>query len=130
MSKVNKRIAACKRGRLTPEERAEIERLALSMKRPTSGKIAAKLDRHPATVNWYLLTKGLIERKPGHASRPYLRNGRTIYPYSDDQDRRAEELRASGKTYREIAAALTAEFGIERTGNSVQVRMIQLAAAP
>jgi hypothetical protein len=118
------------RGRMTDADRAEIERLAASMTNPTPGKIARKIKRHVATVNWYMLTHGLIERKPGRAPRSYTRNGFTIHPYSPEHDARLEELRTSGKVWREVAETLTREFGIKRTAHSVQVRMIQLAAVP
>ena len=124
------RVVRRKRGRLSAEERAEIDRLARTMKNPRPGKIAVKLNRLSATVNWYMLKNGLIERRPGHAPRVYTRGGRTVYPYSDDQDRRLEQLRAEGLTFREIGEILTAEFGIARNAFSVQSRMVQLAAAP
>ncbi len=124
------RFARRKRGKMTAEEKAEIERLAVTMARPTPCRIAAKLNRHPATVNWYMLRHGLITRVPGRASRPYMRNGRTIHPYAPEHDARIEALRAEGKVFREIGEIITAEFGIERDAHSVQVRITQLSAAP
>jgi len=118
------------RGRMTAADKAEIERLATTMARPTAGKIARKINRHPATVNWFMLTHGLIERKPGRAPVSYERNGRTVHPYTEEHDRFMEALRAEGLVYREIAQRVTAEFGIARTLHSVQVRLVQLAAAP
>ena len=58
-----------------------------------------------------------------------------IHPYCRKQDARILQLRAEqpGRqrlTYREIAAVLTQEFGIERDAHSVQVRMTQLACMP
>lgn len=124
------RMALRKRGKMTSEDKAEIERLATSMKAPTPGKIAAMVNRHPATVNWYMLTRGLITRKPHRAPRAYMRNGKTIYPYTEEHDARIEALRVEGKVYREIGEIVTREFGIERNAHSVQVRIIQLSAAP
>lgn len=118
------------RGRMSDADRAEIERLASTMLKPTPGKIARKINRHVATVNWYMLTHGLIERKIGRAPRSYTRSGRTIHPYQPEHDARIEQLRADGKTHREIAEIITAEFDIKRTAHSVQVRMVQLAADP
>jgi hypothetical protein len=115
---------------MSADEKAEIERLAAAMKKPTAGKIAAKINRHPATVHWYMLTRGLVTRKPGRASRPYVRNGKTIYPYLPEHDARIESLRAGGNVFREIAEIVTEEFGIERDAHSVQVRIVQLSAAP
>lgn len=118
------------RGRMTPADKVEIERLATTMAKPTAGKIARKINRHPATVNWFMLTHGLVERKPGRAAHSYTRNGRTVHPYTEEHDRFIEALRAQGLVYREIAQRVTAEFGIERNPHSVQVRLVQLAAAP
>lgn len=118
------------RGKMTDAERAEIERLCATMTKPTSGKIARKMNRHVSTVNWYRLRNGLIERKPQRAPRIYVRNGREVHPYSEDHDSRLLELRTAGKVFREIGEILTAEFGIERDAHSVQVRMTLLAAAP
>lgn len=127
---MTKRLADRTRGRMTDADKAEIECLAAKMKKPTAGKIAAAINRHPATVRWYMLTRGLITRKPAHASRPYVRNGKTIHPYSPEQDARIETLRAEGKVFREIGEIITSEFGIERDAHSVQVRIVQLSAAP
>lgn len=118
------------RGRMSDVDRAEIERLATTMTNPTAAKIAQRINRHPATVRWYMLTRGLIDQKPKSAPRAYVRNGSTIHPYTAVHDQRIEQLRTAGDTYREIAEKITVEFGISRTGHSVQVRMIQLAASP
>lgn len=120
---------------MSKEERAQIEQLATTMKNPTPGKIARRLGRHPATVNWFMLRNGLIERVPQRLAKPYMRNGQMVHPYTAEHDRRLVELRtdrpgAPRKTYREIGEILTREFGIERDAHSVQVRMTQLAASP
>ncbi len=124
------RIAARKRGRLSVEEKSEIERLCAEMKDPTSGKIAEKMNRLPSVINWYMLTHGLIERTPGYAPGPYLRKGKTVHPYTKKHDIFIEELRKQNKVFREIAELLTKEFGIERSEWSVQGRIVQLAASP
>jgi hypothetical protein len=118
------------RGRMTPADKAEIERLATTMKKPTPSKIAAKIKRHPSTVNHFMLTRGLIERVPGRAPRIYERNGITVHPYSKEHDAFIENSRSQGKKPREIAELVTKEFGIARNGHSVRIRLIQLAAAP
>lgn len=115
---------------MSQAERDKIEELAASMKKPTPGKIARQLQRHPATVNWYMLRNGLIERPVGHALKPYMRNGVMVHPYTKEHDARLIELRKGGKTYREIGEILTAEFSIERDAHSTQVRMTQLACDP
>lgn len=119
-----------KRGRISPEEKIEIERVIGSMKKPTAGKVARRVNRHPATINWYMLTKGHIEREPGRAPGPYVRAGKIIYPYAPEHDAFIQELRRAGLSKKIIAARLTAEFGIARSHHSVDVRLVQLAAAP
>jgi hypothetical protein len=122
---------------MSDAEKAEIERLASALADPTPGRIASRLNRHISTVTWYMLTRGLIERRPGHAARPYLRRGKMVYPYSPEQDARLLALLAAPGDYsspharhRAVAAALTEEFGIARDYHSVHVRANQLAAAP
>lgn len=121
---------ATKSGRMSKEEHASIERLAQEMKTPTAGKIARRLNRHPATVKWFMLTRGLIERAPQRAAASYTRNGRVVHPYLEQHDMLIEQLRAQGKVFREIAAELTTRFGIDRTAHSIQVRLVQLSADP
>ena len=118
------------RGRMTDEEKNKIDKLASKMKKPHPNPIAIKINRHPSTVTWYMLTKGLLVRKPGYARAPYKRNGVMIYPYSPQQDHVIVELRARGKSKQEIADVITEMFGIERDYHSVDVRLVQLAAAP
>lgn len=127
---VSKRLPNIARGRMTEADKDEIVRLAETMKKPTPGKIASAINRHPATVNWFMLTRGLVERKAGHAPSPYTRNGKTIYPYSDEQDAFIQQLRIEQLSFKEIASRVTETFGIYRNHHSVQVRLVQLAAAP
>lgn len=119
-----------KRGRMSPEEKLLIVHLCETMKDPTPGKVARKLNRHVATVTWHMLTRGLLERPAGHLSRAYQRNGKTIHPYTTEHDAFIEEARLQGKVFKEIGELVTEKFGILRTGHSVQVRITQLAAAP
>jgi hypothetical protein len=118
------------RGRLTPEEKKRIEDLAEKMGSPTAGKIAAAMNRQSSTIHWYMLKHGLVERAPGRAPRPYMRNGKMIHPYAPEHDSFIEKQRANGLKAGQIADAVTAEFGIERNAHSVEVRLVQLAAAP
>jgi IS30 family transposase len=116
-------------GRMSDAEKAEIERLALALKRPSPAEIARQMERHPATVAWYMIRHGLIDRKISYRRRdPTYRVDGIRHPYSEAQDRRLLELRRANKKYREIAAMLTAEFGIPRNAHSVQVRATMLAA--
>lgn len=119
-----------KRGRMSPEEKLLIAHLCETMKDPTPGKVARKLNRHIATVTWHMLTRGLLERPVGRIPHAYQRNGQTIHPYAVEHDAFIEDARSQGKKFKEIGELLTAKFGIPRTGHSVQVRIVQLAAAP
>jgi hypothetical protein len=119
-----------KRGRMTAEERAEIERLAGTLKNPRPGPIALRLNRHPATVKWYMLRHGLWTQPPRTIPAPYVaRSGVTRYPWSPEEDRRLEELLVAGNNYRQAGEILTAEFNIPRNTHSCQVRAVMLAAA-
>lgn len=118
------------RGRMTEADKLEIERLATTMSKPTAGKIAHRINRHPATVKWFMLTRGLVDRKPGRAPHAYVRNGKTIHPYTEEHDAFIEAKRVDGLPFKVIAAELTEAFGLHRTGHSVQVRLVQLTATP
>ncbi len=113
---------------MSAEEIAEIERLASVLRDPKPGPIAARLNRHPATISWYMLTHGLLTRPVRYMSRGYVRNGAEAHPWTPDQDRRLTELRVAGKNYREIGEILTVEFGVPRNAHKVQVRAVMLAA--
>lgn len=124
------RLAGIKRGRMTAEEKAEIERLTVTLKSPKPGSIARHLNRHPATVKWYMLRHGLLTQPPRTIPRPYTtRSGVTRYPWSPEQDRRLDELLCAGKNYREAGEVLTAEFGVPRNTHNCQVRAVMLAAS-
>lgn len=115
---------------MTDDEKKRIDEIAARMKNPQPSPIALKINRHPATVTWYMLTKGLLVREAGYARAPYMRNGKMIYPYSREQDELIVDMRTRGFSKKEIATKLTKKFGIERNHHSVDVRLVQLAAAP
>lgn len=118
-----------KRGPMSEAEHAEIERIAASLKRPTPGAIARRVNRHIGTVTWYMITHGLVERTLKYGrTEPYERGGRKIYPFCAAQDARLLELRTAGKLSGEIARLMTAEFGRPRNAHSVLVRLTMLAA--
>lgn len=113
---------------MTAEDKAEIERLAATLRDPSPGKIAVRLQRHPSTVAWYMITRGLIDRTVKYGRPAYRRGGVVVQPYTPEHDRRLLELRVEGRVYREIAEIITREFGIPRNVHSVQVRNTMLAA--
>lgn len=118
-----------KRGRMTAEEKSEIERLALTLKNPKAGPIALRLNRHPATVKWYMLRHALLTQPRRTIPRPYTTAaGVTRYPWTLEQDQRLDELLIAGKNYRQAGEILTAEFGVPRNTHNCQVRAVMLAA--
>ena len=121
-----------KRGRMTAEEKAEIERLALTLRKPSASAIARRLNRHISTVTWYLLTRNLIERPAGRSPpRPYTRrDGVTLYPWSPAEDARLIELRTAGHSYPQIGRMLAEEFGTHRDAHKAHVRNVILTARP
>jgi IS30 family transposase len=121
------KIDTIKHGRMTAEEIAEIERLVSTMKKPSPGKIALRLNRRIGTIDWYMRTHGLIERPLQYSQKSYVRNGYRVNPYSAAEDIRLLALRRSGKNPREIADILTKEFGKRRSTGSVRVRLVLLA---
>jgi IS30 family transposase len=118
-----------KRGRLTADEIEVLRTLAEQMRSPTPGKVARIMNRHPATIQWQMICAGLIRRERHYGPRPsYQRRGRTIFHFDAAEDRRLEELRVDGLSVAAIAEKLNAEFGRNRTGHSVDVRLKMLAA--
>lgn len=118
-----------KTGRLSDAEKKRIDELAATMKKPTPGKIARAIGRKPATVNWYMLNAGLIERKIGRAAKPYYRKGKWVFPYAAEHDRFLIANRPN-LSLPQLAAAITERFGIARNHHSVHVRLVQLACDP
>src|SRR5258708_19603913 len=113
-----------KRGRMSAAEKAEIERLATTLAKPTPGRIASRLNRHPATVAWFMIRQGLIQRTIKYGNRPVGRrpNGTKIHPYTPEQDRRLVELRAAAMLSREIPATITPQFAIPPNLHSLHSR--------
>jgi len=118
-----------KRGRMTVEEHAEIDRLADELQNPTPGRIARRLNRNVSTIKWYMLTHGLIDDPVRYGPPSYTtKSGKIVNPYKQEHDARITELRTQGLKYREIAEIVTREFGVPRNAHSVQVRITMLAA--
>jgi hypothetical protein len=124
------RLEGIRRGRMSPAEKAEIDRLALSLREPTPGRIARRINRHPATVAWYMIAAGIIKREVRYAAVACGRrhDGVIIQRYTKEQDDYLIALARTHKKYREIAEAITAEFGIVRSPGGVKVRLAMLAA--
>jgi hypothetical protein len=126
-----KNSAGVKRGRLTDDEKARIDQIALSMKVPSPGLVASRLNRNRSTIAWYMLVNGLW--KPplySSRSRPVRdRRGVLRVPYTKPEDTMMTALRRKRLGYSEIASRLNAEFGTTRNAHSIHVRLTILAAA-
>jgi hypothetical protein len=113
------------RGRLSPTERSEIGRLADRGLKP--GQIALRLQRHPATVNFHMVTHGLRTMQSGRRG-VYERNGITVAGFTRDEDVFIEALRVQGYTYEKIAEVAAKRFGHKRSAATIGVRLKMLAS--
>ena len=114
---------------LTSAVRGQIEHLVETMQKPTAGKIARRLGLKHGTVYWFMLSRGLLEKKPpSYRQTAYVRNGVTVNPYSPEQDSFILSMCAHGATYDAIARAAIARFGIPRTAHSIHNRIVMLEA--
>lgn len=114
-----------KRGPLTSDEMGRIEELATAA---TVADVARQLNRHPATVWWHMVSRGLIDRRLHYRQRPYARKGRMVWPFDLAEDTALTQLREAGQLPSAIARDLNARFGRNRTAHSVRVRLHMLAA--
>lgn len=112
-----------KTGRLTTQERAEVERLAA--RNFSTGRIAQRLDRHAGTINFVMHTLGL--KGPVEREFDYMRNGKRVKSFSKDEDAFLKALRVEGFTTIKIAELTTKRFGHPRTPACVNIRLRMLA---
>ena len=112
-----------KRGRLSDEERTEIERLAeLGWK---AKAIARTLDRLPQTVSNRMTTAGL--RCPVDRSFSYLRNGKPVRSFSREEDAEIERLSVQRLSASRIATACEQKFGYRRMPATINTRLRMIA---
>ena len=112
------------RGRLSDAERLQIQQLAA--RGLTAGQIAQRLERHPATINFYMVTHGL--RAPVDRTRAYARGTSAVRTFSADEDAFITVLRCQSYKYREIAAVCAQRFGHRRTPAVIGIRLRMLAS--
>jgi IS30 family transposase len=113
-----------KRGRLSPDETAMIETLAA--KGLKSGRIARRLNRHPATINYAMQRMGL--KSPVARTFIYVRNGVEVRSFDDDEDAMLEEMSVAGATNSDIARACMSRFSRKRSPHTICIRLKMLAA--
>lgn len=115
------RLATIKRGRLSPEEEAEIERLG----HLTAAQIALRLNRHPGTINFAMHRLGL--KAPVDRDFSYIRGGRRVRSFTRDEDTFIETLRVQAYSTPEIAAIVSKRFGHPRSSHTILIRLKMLA---
>lgn len=119
---------------LSDDQKRRIAELFVKLKNPSPAAIARRVGRNPKTVRWHMLTHGMYSKAPrrGPGAHQRTRNGAIymIHPWEEAHDTFIQAQRASGLSCAKVAAAVTAQFGIERKGHSVRVRLVLLAAAP
>ncbi len=118
------RYLEVKRGRLSKDELAEIDRLGAKGWSP--GRIANRLERHPGTVNYAMHRLG--HRKLVRRTTSYVRNGVLVVPFSEAEDQMLEKLRGEGLTTTRIAHILGDSFGHPRSAHTVNMRLVMLAS--
>jgi hypothetical protein len=94
-----------------------------------SNRIAQRIEKHPATVAWFMYSRGLKERTRQPTPRkPYTRaDGVLVSPFTPDEDAFIEALRVQQYKFVEIARLANARFGTKRPHNSIQMRLVMLA---
>ncbi|MDI9847330.1 helix-turn-helix domain-containing protein [Rhodoblastus sp. 17X3] len=118
-------MADIKRGRLSQEERGKIESLALRNLR--ASQIAARLNRHPATVNFAMHSMGMKAPKDRRPISYTRRNGTQVHSFTPDEDVLIEDMRAAGAVCREVAETCLARFGRKRSPATIITRLRMLA---
>jgi hypothetical protein len=114
-----------KRGRLSRAEEAAIVDLAARNFSP--GRIAQKLNRHPATINYAMHRLHL--RAVARRDFAYFRGGVPVKSFSPTEDAYLTALRVQGLSHTQIAILLTHRFGHPRSSHTIGVRLALLANA-
>lgn len=91
------------------------------------GRIAREIEKHPATVQWFMYREGLIA-PTGRQFTPYLRNGKLVAPFTREEDAFIQALRVQDYGTTKIAELTSKRFGHTRGVHSVHVRLTMLAA--
>lgn len=94
-----------------------------------SGPIARALEKHPATVRWFMYRNGLATVARRHSVPTDKPNANGRKGYSPAEDAFIEELRADGVDLRVIAERATAEFGHKRSRHGIECRLVMLASS-
>lgn len=118
------------RGRMTEDEKNRVadwweehgnEKGALA-------KCMRHFRRHPSTIQWTLIKKGLWNRRKPEPGRDAMRGDVPVRRYRPEEDAVITRMELAGHKWTAIAAELTRLFPDRpRTPHSVQVRSVLLA---
>lgn len=111
------------RGRLSPEEKRQIETLAERGLAP--GQIAFRMNRHPGTINFAMTCMGL--RSPVERSFRFRRNGSEVVSFSKEEDAFIVALRVQRYTTAKIAELVEKRYGHKRSPATIGIRLKMLA---
>src|SRR5689334_21512613 len=112
-----------KRGLLTPTEKEQIVELA--ERGWSSGRIAGRLNRHPATVSYAMHRLGV--RTLVRRDFSYVRKGVVVKSFSAEEDALVLELRTRGLPTTKIAPIVSERFGHRRSAHTIGVRLVLLS---
>ena len=115
-----------KPGGLTDADREQI--FALAERGLRCGPIARRLEKHPATVRWFMYRNGLVQPLRRHAMPVDRPNASGRKGYTAEEDAFLLELREADVDLRVIAQRMTERFGHPRSRHGVEVRLTMLAA--
>lgn len=118
---------AVRPGGLSDDDREKI--FALAERGMKCGPIARRIEKHPATVRWFMYRNGLAQparRKSMPSAHPDARGRKG---YTAEEDAALLEMRSAGLDLRVIADRLTERFNHRRTRHGVEVRLVMLAAS-
>ncbi len=118
---------AVKPGGLSEADHAQI--FALADQGLKCGPIARRLEKHPATVRWFMYRNGLVQPSTRPGAMPTDRpNSAGRKGYTPAEDAFITGLRVEGVELGEIARRATDQFGHPRSRHGVEVRLTMLAA--
>lgn len=92
-----------------------------------SSRIAREIEKHPATVQWFMYRSGLKAPAYGRTKSSF-RNGREVKPFSPEEDAFITALRLQNYGPKKIADLATNRFGHPRSNHTIACRLVMLAA--
>jgi len=115
------------RGPLTAEDHDRIEQLA--GEGVNANAIARTIGKHPSTVQWFMYSTGLQAPKPRKTPMRYMRGGRVVQRFTEDEDVFIQALRIQDYKPEKIAELASKRFGTQRSHHTIRCRLKMLASA-